>query len=80
MQTTQLSTMLTMIANNVAAGFTFKELAQTNNNIVTIPTKTPITADLCLIWNKNSYNFNSMEKFRSYIKDKNPLKTIKLYK
>ena len=76
MQTTQLSTMLTMIANNVAAGFTFKELAQTNNSIVTIPTEIPITADLCLVWNKNSYNFNSMEKFRSYINNKNPLHTL----
>ncbi len=72
MQTKQLSTMLSMISQNVAAGFTFREIAQTNENFVAVSCRTPITADLCIVTNKNSYNFNSMEKFKSYIKEKNP--------
>ena len=67
MQTKQLSTMLAMISQNAAVGFTFREIAQNNPNLVTIPCHTPISAELCLVWNKNAYNFNSMEKFKSYI-------------
>ena len=76
MQTKQLSTMLTMISQNVAVGFAFKEIAQINKSLVAIPCLTPMTADICLVWNKNSYNFNSMEKFKNYIKEKNPFIAI----
>ena len=72
LQTKQLSTMLSMISQNVAAGFTFREIAQTNENFVAVSCRTPIKADLCMVTNKNSYNFNSMEKFKGYIKEKNP--------
>ena len=77
MQTKQLSTMLSMISQNVAAGFTFREIAQTEKSFVAIPCETPISADVCIVWNKSSYNFNNMEKFKSYIRDKNPLTAIK---
>ena len=69
MQTKQLSTMMAMISSNVAVGFAFKEIAQTNKNLVTIPCQSPISADICLVWNKNAYNFNSMEKFKEYVKE-----------
>lgn len=77
MQTKQLSTMLTMISQNVAVGFAFREIAQINKSLVAIPCLTPMTADVCLVWNKNSYNFNSMEKFKNYINEKNPFVAIK---
>lgn len=71
MQTKQLSTMLSMISKNVAAGFTFREIAQTNKNLVAIPCRVPISADVCIVWNKSTYNFDSMEKFKNYIKQNN---------
>ncbi len=77
MQTKQLSTMLSMISHNVAAGFAFKEIAETNSNFAVLPCESPMWADVCLVWNKNSYNFNSMEKFKKYINLNNPFsKTV----
>jgi len=70
LQTKQLSTMLTMISSNVAAGFTFRELTETNKNFVAIPTQNPMYADASLVWKKDSYNFSCMEKFRKYVDDK----------
>ena len=72
LQTNQLSTMLTMISNNVAAGFTFKELARTNEAFVAIPAENPMRADVSLVWKKDSYYFGCMEKFRKYVDNKNP--------
>ena len=74
MQTRQLSTMLAMISQNVAVGFAFKKITEANKNLVTIPCHTPMSAEVCLVWNKNSYNFNSMEKFKNYIKASEILK------
>lgn len=71
LQTKQLSTMLTMISSNVAAGFTFRELTETNKAFIAIPTKNPMYADASLVWKKDSYNFGCMEKFRNYVNDKN---------
>ena len=67
MQTKQLSTMVAMISQNVAVGFAFREIAQASDNLITIPCHTPMSAELCLVWKKNSYNFNSMEIFKNYI-------------
>lgn len=67
MQTNQLSTLIAMISQNVAVGFAFREIAQTNKNLVTIPCHTPMSAEICLVWNKNAYNFNSLEMFKNYI-------------
>lgn len=74
LQTKQLSTMLTMISNNVAAGFTFRELTKTNETFIAIPTKNPMYVDASLVWKKESYYFGCMEKFRKYIDDKNPFR------
>ncbi len=77
MQTKQLSTMLTLIRQNVAAGFIFSELAQSNKDFVSISADPPMYADVSLVWNKDSYNFDSMEKFRKYVQVKNPLTAAK---
>lgn len=74
LQTKQLSTMLTMILNNVAAGFTFRELTKTNEAFIAIPTKNPMYVDASLVWKKDSYYFSCMEKFRKYVDDKNPFR------
>lgn len=72
LQTKQLSTMLTMILSNVAAGFTFREVTETNKALIAIPTKNPMYADASLVWKKDSYYFGCMDKFRKYVNDKNP--------
>lgn len=74
LQTKQLSTMLTMISSNVAAGFTFRELTKTNDAFIAIPTQNPMYADASLVWKKDSYYFGCMEKFRKYVDDKNPFR------
>lgn len=78
LQTKQLSTMLTMIACNTAAGFTFRELTEMNQTFVAIPAEDPMFADVSLVWKKDSYNFGSMEKFRQYVKEQNPFEIKKL--
>lgn len=77
LQTNQLSTMLTLISNNIAAGFTFRELTEINQGFVAIPMNNPIPLDASLVWKKDSYKFTSMEKFRKYIKKNNPFETMK---
>ncbi len=78
LQTKQLSTMLTMISSNTAAGFTFRELTKTNETFVAIPTKLPMYANVNLVWKKESYYLGSMEKFKKYINKKNPFDAIKV--
>lgn len=77
LQTKQLSTMLRMISSNVAVGFTFRELTETNTSFIAIPTKEEMYVDASLVWKKGSYYFNCMDKFKKYVKDKNPFNTIK---
>lgn len=79
LQTKQLSTMLTMISNNVAAGFTFRELTKTNDAFIAIPTKNPICVDASLVWKKDSYYLGCMDKFRKYIDNKNPFKVYQAH-
>ncbi len=77
LQTKQLSTMLAMISENVAAGFTFRQLAETNKSFTAIPTETPMYADACLVWKKDSYYFGCMEKFKNYVNESNPFKALR---
>ncbi len=79
LQTNQLSTMLTLISNNIAIGFTFRELTKTNHDFVAIPTENPIYFDASLVWKKDSYKFSSMEKFMKYVKENNPFEIIHKY-
>ena len=76
MQTKQLSSMLTLISNNVAAGFTFRELAEINKSLIAIPTESPMYVNANLIWKKNAYSFGCMENFKKYVTDNNPFKTV----
>lgn len=76
LQTKQFSTMLTLISNNIALGFAFKNLVETNKNLVAIPLDPPIFVEASLIWKKDSYFFDSMKKFYQYIQNKNPFEMI----
>lgn len=72
LQTSQLSTMLSIISNNVAAGFMFRQLAETKPGLVAVPLEKPIFAEVSLIWKNNGYFFNCMSKFKEYVNRKNP--------
>ena len=68
LQTKQLSTMLSMISHNNAAGFMFRELIDTSNDIVPVSLTNPMFVDVSLVWKKDAYLSGSMKKFKEYIK------------
>lgn len=69
MQTEQLSTVLSLVTNNIAAGFMFRSLAEATPDLVAIPTENPIMATVSLVWKKDAYFFNCMKKFKNYINE-----------
>ncbi len=77
MQTKQLSTMLTLIRQNVAAGFVFSELARSSKEFVSISADPPMYVEVSLVWNKDFYSLGSMKKFKKYVQEKNPLTAAK---
>ena len=76
LQTEQLSTMLTLIANNAAVGFAFRQLTETNPAFRAIQIEPPMFADVSLVWNKNSYRFECMETFKKYFREKKPFDLV----
>ena len=68
LQTKQLSTMLSIISHNIASGFMFRELIETNREIVSVPVENPMFVEIGLVWKKDGYVSSSMKKFREYIK------------
>ena len=73
LQTEQLSTMLSIISSDIAAGFMFRQLADSNAKLITIPTEEPLWADVSLVWKKDSYVSDGMKLFTQYVKNQNPL-------
>lgn len=67
LQTDQLSTLQSLVANNMAVGFMFKELIKSDSNYSFIPTKTPICAEISLVWKKEAYILKAMRKLKEYI-------------
>ena len=72
LQTEQLSTMLSMIRNRVAAGFVFRTLAENDPDLVLVPTEVPMYVNISLVWKKDSHIFSGMQKFRKYADQHNP--------
>lgn len=72
MQTAQLSTILTVISHNAAAGFLFRQLIEENTELIPLALETPIYVDVSLVSKRGSYISGSMKKFREFI-DKNNL-------
>lgn len=68
LQTGQLSTVLSLVRSNVAAGFMFRQLIDSNPDLVALPAKYPIYASVSLVWKRNGYFTDSMKKFLRYIK------------
>lgn len=71
-QTEQLSAMSSMISNNLAVGFMFRQMVDANPDLVAIPTVEPLYINISLIWKKDAYFFQSMNIFKKYINEKNP--------
>ena len=71
LQTSQLSTLLDMIKNNLAIGFMFRELVSGDDEIVPIPMEPPLVLSVSLVWKQNSPCFNAMERFIDYMKGVN---------
>ena len=69
LQTNQFSTMQTMIENNVAVGFLFKELIKKESVLVPIPIGVPMYEDVSLAWKKDTYFLEVMRKFLKYFDD-----------
>lgn len=75
LQTDQLSTVQSLVASDMAVGFMFKELIKTDSNYSFIPTKSPICAEISLVWKKEAYMLKTMQKLKEYI-DKSRLFSI----
>ena len=71
LQTKQLSTMLSMISNDVAAGFMFRPLIESSSNLVAIPMEAPMFVDVSLVWKRDAYLFSCMKKFKEYVNHNN---------
>ncbi len=67
MQTEQLSTIQTLISNNIAAGFIFRHLVDSESDFMPLPLNTPIYADISLVWKKDTYFSNAMKMLKEYI-------------
>ncbi len=72
LQTAQLSTMLSIISNQIAAGFMFRKLIEKNTDFKAVPMQLPLYVNVSLVWKKESYSFAGMQKFKKYMGDNNP--------
>jgi DNA-binding transcriptional LysR family regulator len=71
MQTSQLSTMLSIISSNTAVGFMFKKLIEKNSDIVPISMAPKIFVDISLVWKKDKYLFSGMRRFKDFLSNEN---------
>lgn len=67
-QTEQLSTAQSLMENNLAVGFMFKELAQKNQALTTVSLSPAVFLDVSVIRKKDSYLFDSAKRFEDYLK------------
>lgn len=68
LQTEQLSNVLNLIRENTASGFLFRPLTKSHPEIVAIPMKKRLFADISLVWKKDSYFSLGMKYFSEYMK------------
>lgn len=67
MQTSQLSTMMTIMSEGTAVGFAFKKLIEKNANIAYVSMDPPICVNISLIWKKDKYFFSAMQRFKDFL-------------
>ena len=69
LQTEQLSTAENMIENDLAVGFMFKNLAEKNPLVATVPLDPPIHVDVSVIRKKDVYVSEGVKKIERYLKE-----------
>ena len=74
-QTEQLSTAQSMIENDIAIGFMFKNLAQKNSYMATASLDPPIFVDISVLRKKDAYTLDGIKKIERYFKEVNILET-----
>lgn len=68
LQTSQLSTILALVKNNLAAGFVFRDMMQEDmDGLEYIPFAEPMHMRISLIWKKEGARFQEMDQVISYI-------------
>lgn len=70
-QTEQLSTAQNMIENASLLGFMFKNLAQKNSSMTTIPLDPPIYVDISVLTKKDMYVLDSIKRLEHFLKKNN---------
>ncbi len=73
LQTNQLSTVQSIVSENTAAGFMFRQLAEKNPQLAAIPMKDSVSVRVSLVWKKEHYLSESMKNLCNFIKNYNPL-------
>ena len=71
-QTEQLSTAQSMMENNLAVGFMFKDLAYKNSLLAGVSLMPKIHLDVSVIRKKDSYLSDGVKRFEKYLKAINP--------
>lgn len=71
-QTEQLSTAQNMTENNLAVGFMFKNLAQKNPLISTVPLDPPIYMNVSVLRKKDAYVFEGIKRLERYLEEIGP--------
>ena len=69
LQTDQVSTVKSIIKNNVAAGFLFRQLAVEEPDVFISKLEKDMYANVSLVWRKDCYFTESMKVFLDYIKN-----------
>lgn len=67
LQTSQLSTIQSLVSNNIAAGFMFRPLVDEKKGFRAISAEPVMEINISIVWKKDSYFFSSMNKFKNYV-------------
>lgn len=69
LQTEQLSTIVSLISKNVAAGFMFRPLTDFHPELTSVSLEHPLFVDVSLVWKQNAFWFEVMKIFKSFIRE-----------
>lgn len=68
LQTDQLSTLTSMISNELAVGFIFRELVAASRGLAAVPLTEPMYVDVSLAAKKDAHMKDSMKRLREYVR------------
>ena len=64
----QLQTLIQMVRNGTGASFFLKEVEDVYPDIVAVPFREPLPADICMFWNRESAAYHGVNDFLKFIK------------